>query len=216
MSNSRAYAILRGIRRGIVVSSLTLSVGFLAVICTPKSEWLAEPLRVEEDPQSSDVIIVLGAFASRNGILNESALRRTIKAAELYHQGLAPTVLVTGGNDDRPEGEHTAEHMAALARRLGVPSEALIVETHSRSTRDNARQSKELLHARGFQSAVLVSDMAHLYRARALIHFVPRLHAIASDRFRFYWTTPEIRLSRFRAVVYEYVALLQYRWRGWL
>ncbi|MEO0812489.1 MAG: YdcF family protein [Myxococcota bacterium] len=216
MNTARAYAVLRGIRRGLVVSSLTLSVSFLAVICTPISEWLAEPLRVEEDPQSSDVIIVLGAFASRNGILNESALRRTIKAAELYHQSMAPTVLITGGNEGRPEGEHTAEHMAALARRLGVPSEALIVETESRSTRDNAQRSQVLFDARGFQSAVLVSDMAHLYRARALFHFVPRLHTIASDRFRFYWTTPEIRLSRFRAVVYEYVALLHYRWQGWL
>ncbi len=190
--------------------------GFFAIALTPVSEFIAEPLRVEEEPESADMIVVLGAFATVNGVLNESALRRTQKAAELYAEGFAPTVLFTGGNEDRPEGRHTADHMARFAEQLGIPRDAIVVETESRNTHENAQRSMEICERQGCNSILLISDMAHLYRAKACFRAIPRVHAIASNRYTFYWTTPEIRFARFHAALYEHLALLYYRWRGWL
>ncbi|MEO1172679.1 MAG: hypothetical protein AAFX94_11615, partial [Myxococcota bacterium] len=80
-----------------------VSVGCVLVTAlvsyTPISEWLATPLWAEDEPVSADLIVVLGAFSTVNGVLNEPALRRTRMGAQLYAQGLAPTVFITGGND---------------------------------------------------------------------------------------------------------------------
>lgn len=197
-------------------ASLGLLVGLFVIVATPVSEWLAEPLRIEEEPESADLIVVLGAFATVNGILNEPALRRTKKAAELYADGYAPRVLFTGGNDGRPEGRHTADHMARFAEQLGVPRGSILVETAARNTHDNAEKATEICASQGCTSILLVSDMAHLRRAKACFRSILRVHAVASNRYSFYWTTPEMRLARFHAALYEHAALLYYRWRGWV
>jgi uncharacterized SAM-binding protein YcdF (DUF218 family) len=61
-----------------------------------------------------------------------------------------------------------AEIMCRLARDCGVPEKALFVEPASRDTLGNARESARLLSSLGLSRVVLVSDRAHLLRARIL------------------------------------------------
>ncbi|MFY0527100.1 YdcF family protein [Archangium gephyra] len=120
------------------------------------------------------------------------------RPSRLYHQGLAPRLLFSGGVGLHPPSE--ARVMRDLAVRLGVPPEACLLEEQSHSTEQNARFSAELLRSLGARRVVVVSDPYHLLRARQYF----RLHgfevatspAFLTERNMrlfdcFYWTLRE-------------------------
>lgn len=97
---------------------------------------------MDHEPAPSDCILALGSHD----------LRVAERAAELYLQGYAPLLILSGGLGnltqgiwDRPE----ADRFADLARRMGVPESALLVENRSTNTGENIRFTGELLAARG-------------------------------------------------------------------
>lgn len=94
------------------------------------------------------------------------ALRRRVgRGVEVFRQEVAPVLVLSGGGAGRvPE----AEVMRTLARAAGVPEAALLVEPRSRNTFENARETARLLHARGIDAVILVSDRVHLPRATLL------------------------------------------------
>jgi uncharacterized SAM-binding protein YcdF (DUF218 family) len=100
------------------------------------------------------------------GCRSRSRLRRRLELAiELFRQGAAPVLLLSGGgNGIEPE----AEIMRRMALAWGVPATVLLVETASRDTLGNARHSAALLLARDWRRIVLVSDRTHLPRAALL------------------------------------------------
>lgn len=61
-----------------------------------------------------------------------------------------------------------AEIMRRLAVAAEVPPAALIVEPRSRNTLENARETAEILRARGLSFVLIVSDRVHLPRAALL------------------------------------------------
>jgi uncharacterized SAM-binding protein YcdF (DUF218 family) len=50
----------------------------------------------------------------------------------------------------------------------GVPSQAIVLEEKSHSTEDSAFFVSEIMRARGWQRAIVVSDAYHLWRANLL------------------------------------------------
>ncbi len=97
--------------------------------------------QVHHQPVASDLIFVLGS----------NDLRVADRAAELFHQGLAPMILFSGGTGRLTEGwtETEAEQFAARACELRVPAEAILIENRSTNTGENIRFSRELLLERG-------------------------------------------------------------------
>ena len=108
-----------------------------------------EPLQVIWDylgmhqaPEQADVIVGFGNF-------NTNIARR---AAELYHQGLAPVVLFTGGLGRNTEGllpEPEAVRFARVAMECGVPEKAILLEPESTNTAENILFTRRLLEERG-------------------------------------------------------------------
>ncbi|WP_370592731.1 YdcF family protein [Streptomyces sp. NBRC 109706] len=83
-------------------------------------------------------------------------------AAELYRAGFFPTVVFTGGNSPTtaarfPRGE--AVHYREQALELGVPGEAILLETRAGNTGQNISLSREVLAGAGIvpASVLLVS-----------------------------------------------------------
>ena len=66
------------------------------------------------------------------------------------------------GNRTRSEADACRE----LLEAEGVPAEAILLEASSRSTEENALASGQLMAERGWQTAVIVSDQYHMYRAQ--------------------------------------------------
>jgi uncharacterized SAM-binding protein YcdF (DUF218 family) len=110
----------------------------------------------------ADAIVVMGA-AQYDGRPSPVFAARLDHAIDLFHDGVAPRLIVTGG---KREGDRTTE--AASARRYaiehGVPDEAILSEDASRTTLQSIRRVAALMHDKGMGSAVFVSDPSHMLR----------------------------------------------------
>lgn len=117
-----------------------------------------------DNPESSDVIIVLGAGLSPSGTPGWALTRRSTHAAELWHQGLAPFIICTGGTgDDQTRSE--ADACREVLMRKHIPSSVIILEDQSRSTEENAMFSHKIMDTYDWKSAIIVSDSYHVFRA---------------------------------------------------
>lgn len=97
-----------------------------------------------------------------------NAADRVWYAAELYHAGKAPILILSGGVDARFRGVSEAASMRVFLRDLGVPDAAIVLEEESRNTRENAKRVAALLKARGIGRILLVTSALHMPRAKRL------------------------------------------------
>lgn len=103
----------------------------------------------------------------RGGKLSPILAERVAAAVELYRRGGGELVVATGGptaGEPRAEADAIGE---ALVER-GVPEAAVIVEAESRTTRENAERTAELLRPRGARSVWVVTQPFHGRRAAHL------------------------------------------------
>jgi uncharacterized SAM-binding protein YcdF (DUF218 family) len=138
-----------------------LVVGYLAV--TFAQVWHASR---QDDARPAQAIIVLGA-AQFDGRPSNVLQARLDHAAELYHRGLAPRIVVTGGSQP---GDRFTE-AAASAKYLeskGIPASAIELETTSTNSRDELAAAARFLHKQGIEDVLLVSDGFHAYRINAI------------------------------------------------
>lgn len=129
---------------------------------------LAKPLTVKDAEQPADAIVVLGTPLGPHHGLTDVGEERVQAGVRLWQRGLAPILCLSGGGPGhvRPDRPREADVMAARARELGVPEQALRVERDSLSTADNAIRSASLLAAEGCKRVWLVSQPFHTRRSR--------------------------------------------------
>lgn len=115
--------------------------------CDRAFAYLAE----EDQPSAADCIFVFGS----------SSQRRIEKAVELFHQGYAPSIVISG-NKPFYQGEQIpeADQFGAFAVSQGVPKTSLILENRSITTADNVKSSLNLFDAQGlkFKKIILVNS----------------------------------------------------------
>ena len=111
----------------------------------------------------ADIALVLGASA-RRGIPTPVFAARIDHAIELLEKDLVRTLLFTGGRGD---GENIPDSQAAKNYALGkgVPEERILIETTSRTTRENLSEARLLLPEDSSITCLLVSDPLHMFRA---------------------------------------------------
>jgi uncharacterized SAM-binding protein YcdF (DUF218 family) len=119
-----------------------------------------------------EAIVVLGGGAVSKGSLRPSdqllalSTERTICGADLYRKGLAPRLLVAGGDGSvYGQGPIEALQMKELAMRLGVRDDAIVLDSVSRTTYENAVEAKRIL---GAVPVLLVTSAIHVPRASRL------------------------------------------------
>jgi uncharacterized SAM-binding protein YcdF (DUF218 family) len=165
--------------RSVIRRWIWVSYGLLLLDSFPATAWVTThwlegtfPRRVTR-PEGTQVLVVLtgGLIPSSEPggapDLEEGTLRRLIKVAELYRQGPACPILVSGG---RPSGDRSIPAEADLAantlEQWGIPASDVFRETESRNTFENARESARWLRERGLtEGIVLVTSAKHLWRA---------------------------------------------------
>lgn len=138
-------SFLLGILTGVLIM-LAIGVGLLIAI--------GHALAVDDPLATAEVIV---AVSGDNG-------PRTATAVELWKQGYAPLLLFSGASLD-PDSVSSAELMKRDAVRLGVPAAAILVESGSATTEENATLTARLMTERGLRSAILVTSPYHQRRA---------------------------------------------------
>lgn len=114
---------------------------------------------------TADAIVVLGCRLPKDGRPGAAIERRVAAGVALLVSGAASRLMLSGGGAGaRPE----AVVMHELALRYGAPAQALLLETHSRDTIENALCSAALLRRHGLSRVIVVTDRYHLFRARLL------------------------------------------------
>jgi uncharacterized SAM-binding protein YcdF (DUF218 family) len=116
--------------------------------------------------RKADAIVVLGA-AQWNGQPSPVLQERLDHALELYEEGLAPLIVLTGGKQDADTFTEATTGYNYL-RQHGVPDEALLKEVDGTSTWDSLRATRRFLQERGADNVVLVTDDYHAYRVEAI------------------------------------------------
>ena len=184
---------------------------------------------------TADVIVVLGG-ATRSPIHPRPAVDimeagdRIIHAAQLYKQGKAPKVLVSGGRIDLAGATSSeAEDMSQLLQFMGVPDKDILLEPESYNTRENALYSQPILEAAGLEKILLVTSAMHMPRSLLIFRklgmdvtpaatdfLIAQSERPSTSRARLISLLPEAENILFVSrAIKEYLGLFVYRLKGW-
>lgn len=191
-----------------------------------------------ELPQA-DAIVVLGGgirsqFPPRPWIDVSEAGDRPIHGAQLYRQGKAPLVILSGGRIEwQGGGPPESGDMAKLVEALGVPATAIVQDPTSLNTYENAVNVKQILDQRGLKKILLVTSAMHMPRSIQIfrklgIDAVPaptdflisdqeRSERVNTPQAKLLAALPQAEnLYHFTRALKEYIGIGVYRLRGWL
>jgi uncharacterized SAM-binding protein YcdF (DUF218 family) len=121
----------------------------------------------EAPARKADVIVIFGA-AEYAGHPSPVYRARLDHGYELFHRGMAPVVITTGGAALDPDFSEGGVGRDYLLRR-GVPEQALIAETQGSDTAQSAARVANIMRANGMHHCIAVSDAFHVFRIRALL-----------------------------------------------
>ncbi len=148
--------ILRLALAALALLVLYVGVTFVQVLLASRSD--------DRDP--TDAILVLGA-AQYDGTPSPVLQERLDHALDLYEDGVAPRIVLTGG---KQAGDRFTEAYAGyryLAGK-GVPADDLLVVSDGSSTWDSLRAAERVLQAEGVDRVTLVSDSYHSARLKGI------------------------------------------------
>ncbi|MBV9453350.1 MAG: YdcF family protein [Rubrobacter sp.] len=118
-----------------------------------------------DDARPADAIVVLGT-GQEQGWPSPAFRARLDHALSLYEEGIAPLVVVAGGNPE--EDSYTeAEAGVRYLEYYGLPSEVL-VGVGGDNTYQNLQQVEALAKREGWENVVLVSERFHMFRSLAM------------------------------------------------
>ncbi len=121
----------------------------------------------QEELHRADAIVVFGA-AEYSGHPSPVLRARLDHALDLFHRGLAPVVITTGGAALDPTFSEGGVGRDYLMHH-GVPERSLIAETQGNDTSESAVRVAVIMRANGLHSCIAVSDAYHVFRIRKLL-----------------------------------------------
>lgn len=149
-----------------------------------KSVGGADIITPEEAVNLEDVdcIIVLGCLVKNNGTPSDMLADRLERGIDLYNQGAAPKIIMSGdhGREDYDE----VNTMKKVAVDAGIPSSDVFMDHAGFSTYESIYRAKEIFEA---DKIIIVTQDYHLYRA---LYIAEKLgieaYGVNAD-YRTYW-----------------------------
>ncbi len=194
---------MRGLRFLGAVGLLLFAAAAFTPLANNLNAWMAGSPTLEP----SDAIVVLGrGGADTDGVLTNRSLRRVLRGVDLYGNGLAPLLVLSGSAEE-------IRARAALVRGFGVPAAAIVSGGPAYTSMEEAEQLRRLLLPLGKRRILLVADPIDLPRGRALMERVgfivfPAPTAASGP------SQPESRLRLGRDIIIELSAWAYYRLSG--
>ena len=144
-----AIAVIAAVSLTFVVGLPVLQIGFFGTT---------------DYRRPADAIVVFGARVRLDGTPSITLANRVITASEVYRQGLADTIVMTGGIE--PTGFDETVVMRDLAVELGVPSAAIVLDPEGDTTSASVANTTRILRDRGLERVLAVSQFYHLPRIK--------------------------------------------------
>jgi uncharacterized SAM-binding protein YcdF (DUF218 family) len=119
-----------------------------------------------DQARPAEAIVVLGT-AQYNGWPGPVFQARLDRALELWRDGYAPLLVVTGGKLPG-DGYTEAEAAWNYLTEAGVPPAAIVSENAAHDTWESMQGVAALLRPLGIHEVILVSDGFHLFRSRLM------------------------------------------------
>lgn len=192
---------MRALRRAIVVV-------VLAALAYPL--WLG--FRVWDQSHSdevfrADAIVVMGA-AQYNGEPSPIFKARLDHALYLYQEGLADTVVVTGG---KAEGDRFTEAAAGTQYLLdaNVPPTAILAESTGTTTYESLKMVRQIAASNEIETALFVSDPLHSERIKRMATDLGFRKAYTSPAS--YTQLERSRQTKLKELLHEVLSLLAYQ-----
>lgn len=201
-------------------------------------EWQNIP--PQELPNAGAIVVLGGAtrphISPRPWVDVQEAGDRVLHGALLYKRGKAPWLILSGGRIVWRAGEKGAsesEDMAAIAREMGVPDEAILQDPDSLNTYQNAVNVRQILRERDIEDPVLlVTSAIHMPRSLRIFQKLeidvipaPTDFLISEEEVALIqnnWREGLLRfipdataVDRTTRALKEYIGILVYRLRGW-
>ena len=191
----------RALRRAILVV-------ILAAIAYPL--WLG--FRVwdqshQDEVLRADAIVVLGA-AQYDGNPSPIFKARLDHAAYLYEEGLADTIVVTGG---KAAGDRFTEADAGTQYLLdaNIPANAILAESRGTTTYESLEAVRQIAATNEIETALFVSDPLHSERIKRMATDLGFGEAYTSPAN--YTRLERSRQTKLKELVHEVLSLLAYQ-----
>lgn len=158
---TRRPAIVRAAR------SLVVGVALLAVVVVVLVAATVVRQGSTDEARRADAIVVLGA-AQFDGRPQEYLVARLQHAKALYDAGTAPRIVTLGG---KQPGDRFTEAQAGRSWLVdhGVPDGDVLAVGEGNDTLQSIRGAADLFTARGWASAVVVTDPWHELRSTTML-----------------------------------------------
>lgn len=218
----RLYKVTRSrILKLILISSSV----YILLFYTPLVWFLASPLKIALKPEKSDAIVVFAGGVGESGKPGQGYEERVQYAVELYKKGYAPYMIFSSGYTYVFEEPLM---MKVLAVNLGVPQEAIILETKAKNTYENVKFTKQILLNMKLSKILLVSSPYHMRRVFLTFHkLAPELKTIYTPvpKSIFYAHSIEgnnqkewrqVSLEQLEGLLHEYLGIIYYLLKGYI
>lgn len=117
-----------------------------------------------DNTNKSDLIVILGNKVELSGLPSLRLQSRLDKGYDLYIQGFAPLILVSGGLGK--EGYDEAEVMKNYLINRGVYKDVIITDSMGIDSFNTARNTKQIMTERNLNKVLLISNYYHISRTR--------------------------------------------------
>ncbi|MGE9974427.1 SanA/YdcF family protein [Coprococcus catus] len=143
----------------IVILGLCLLFGIDFYVRSSTKDQIISPEDVSS-VSDADCILVLGAGIRTDGSPSPMLQDRLNTGIELYQNGAAPKLLMSGDHGRKKYNE--VQTMKDIALDQGVPSEDVFMDHAGFSTYDSLYRARDVFQAR---KVIIVTQKYHLYRA---------------------------------------------------
>lgn len=208
-------------------SFFTVGLGLLIAIVTlvafclnPSTDLISKPLFVKDVKQPADVIIALSAGLIKDCKPHPNLVKRESYASQLRKEGLSQSgkVIITG-QYSIPSVVTDDECHSMLSKQLDIPEDALIIDNVAFSTQDNVLNSKAIMKKHGWKTALIVTEKSHMMRTMLTFKKAGiTVYPVSVPDYPIKGKTwhDMYRMEYVRRFLYEYGALMYYKWYGYI
>jgi uncharacterized SAM-binding protein YcdF (DUF218 family) len=191
----------------------TAALIYFVLFHTPLIWFIAKPLEIRDSPHKADVIAVLGGGVGESGKVGEGYQERVHSAVKMH---LSENILYLSGYKYIMKEAYV---MKTLSIAMGVKPDNIMVDDKPVNTHDMVMDLKGLCQKNNWKSMILVSSPYHMLRLKLLcdrhlkgvdICYVP------VEESNYYARGSAVSLKQIEGIAKEYLAILYYKFKGYI